>query len=177
MRRFFILFSFLLICSTVAGYAQSSTPEPAKQILDKAVQQAQSSHRNVFLIFHASWCSWCKKLEAALSNPDVKKVIDQNYVVTEIDVMERGTKKDSLENPGGEEILKKFGGEKSGLPFYVVLSGKGKKIGDSNMMPGQTNIGYPGAKEELAAFDTLLKQTAPRMTEQQRAGVMKHFTM
>jgi len=178
MRRPILLFSlslffiFALLCR-----AQAETPAPAKSIVDAALKEASMSKKNVFLVFHATWCSWCKRLDAALTDPEVKKIIDDNYVVTHLDVMERGEKEQTVENPGGEEIMKSLGGEKSGLPFYAILDGTGKKLADSNVMPGNNNIGYPGSTEEITAFEKILKQTAARMTDQQRALVTKHLGM
>jgi thioredoxin-related protein len=143
--------------------------------MDASLKQAASSKKNVFLIFHATWCSWCKRLDAALTDPEVKKIIDENYVVVHLDVMERGEKEHTVENAGGRDIIKELGGEKSGLPFYVVLDSSGKKLADSNVMPGSSNIGFPGTEEEIAAFEKILKQTAPRMTAEQRAVVTKHL--
>jgi len=176
MRRtiVFLLFSLVVIRPSL-GQAQAGTPPPAETILDSALKNASSSGRNVFLIFHATWCSWCKRLDAALSNPEVKKVFDDSYIVTHLDVLERGDKKQTMENPGGEDLMKSLGGEKSGLPFYVILDGTGKKLIDSDIMPGKGNIGFPGSPEEIAAFEQVLKQTAPRMTGEQRAEVVAHL--
>ena len=73
-----------------------------------------------------------------------------------------------------------LGGEKSGLPFYAFLSAKGKKLADSNVMPGKDgtlgNIGYPGSREEIAAFDALLKQTAPKMKADARKSLVDYLT-
>ena len=60
--------------------------------------------------------------------------------------------------------MKKWGGEKSGLPFFVFLDATGKKVADSNVMPKNQNIGYPGAPEEIEAFMGLLKRAAPKMS-------------
>jgi hypothetical protein len=97
-----------------------------------------------------------------MAQPDFKKMFDENYVVVPIDVMERPDKK-GLENPGGQDTMKQFGGATAGLPFYVFLDAKGKKFADSNAMPPKgANIGYPGAPEEITAFMALIKKTAPR---------------
>jgi hypothetical protein len=90
--------------------------------------------------------------------------------VIHLDVQEQGEKK-ALENPDGQKRMAAYGGEHSGLPFYVFLDAKGKKIADSNVMPGDQNIGYPAAPEEIAAFEKLLQQTAPRLTEEQRGQI------
>jgi hypothetical protein len=72
--------------------------------------------------------------------------------------------------------LNELGGSDSGLPFYAFIDGSGKKIADSNVVgPRKENIGFPGSPEEIALFEKLLKQTAPRMTDKQRSSVMKRF--
>jgi thiol:disulfide interchange protein len=176
MRRPILSF-YLSLCLVFAliSRAEAETPAPARTIMDTASKQASASGKNVFLIFHATWCSWCKRLDAALIDPEVKQIMEANYVITHLDVLERGEKILTAENPGGKEILNQLGGEKSGLPFYAILDPAGKKLADSNVMPGNSNIGFPGSPEEIAAFDKILKQTAPRMTEEQRAAVTKHL--
>ena len=127
------------------------------------MKQAEASDKTVFLIFHASWCGWCKRLEAGLEDPAVKPIIEANYVISYLVDMESKDKKE-LENPGGGEILKELGGEQSGLPFYAFIDGKGKMIVNSNAMPKEQNIGYPAEKEEIAAFEGLLKKSAKHLT-------------
>jgi len=53
-------------------------------------------------------------------------LIDNNYIVTFLDVKERGEKIQTYENPGGKEILANYGGTESGLPFMVFLNKKGR---------------------------------------------------
>jgi hypothetical protein len=105
-----------------------------------------------------------------LNAPDVRTILAKHYVIVKLNVMEEGAKK-SLENPGGGKILADLGGEKSGLPFFAFLDRKGKKIADANVLPGGQNIGCPAKSEEIAAFEKLLRQTAPRMSDADRATV------
>lgn len=168
-------FILSLLFAVAIASAQSAKPLPAQDILNTAFKQAESTNRNIFVIFHASWCVWCKRLDAALENPLVKEIIEQSYVVTHLDVLERKEKIESLENPGGVQILKNLGGDSAGLPFYAFLDAKGKRIANSNVMPQRQNIGYPGSKEEIEAFIALLKQTAKHMSDDQRVQIMNHF--
>ena len=126
-------------------------------------------------MFHASWCSWCKRLDTALASPELRGIIHEHFILTHIDVLERKGKIDSIENPGGNALLKSWDGEKSGIPYLVFLNAGGKKIADSNVMPNHENIGYPGSKEEIAAFVSLLQHHAPRMTTSQLAAVNSYF--
>ncbi len=68
-----------------------------------------------------------------------------------------------------------WGGAKAGLPFIVILNARGEKIADSNRMPGGGNIGCPATEAEVAEFDKILQETAPRITADQRAGLSAYF--
>ena len=172
---YLLLVSILFITHSMLG--QTIKPDSARTILMVAVSEAQSSQKNVFLIFHATWCPWCKILETALNDPEIKTLIDNNYIVTFLDVMERGEKIQTYENPGGNEILANYGGTKSGLPFMVFLNKKGKMIANSNVMPNKKNIGYPGSWKEISAFMKLLKKTATHITNKQREVIQSYFVL
>ena len=55
-----IIFGVFIAISSFAN-AQTAT-----EILAKAQNQAKIENKNVFVIFHASWCGWCKKMEKKL---------------------------------------------------------------------------------------------------------------
>ncbi len=152
-------------------YAQ---PEvlPAKEILAKAYQQAAKENKNVILIFHASWCGWCKKMDASMQDDKCKKKFEDNYVTVHLTVEESKENK-NLENPGAAEIKTKYLGDNAGLPFWVILNKEGKLLGDSYIRKegvpvnaAGENIGCPANEQEVAAFINLLKQTSPLTQEE-----------
>ncbi|MBI4749098.1 MAG: thioredoxin family protein [Acidobacteria bacterium] len=145
-------------------------PTAAKDLIATATAEAKASNKAVFIKFTASWCIWCRRLSAALGLLEIQKPFSENFVFLELDVLERG-EKEALENPGGEDYLKQWGGENAGLPYCVILDKKGKKVADSNQMPNQKNIGYPGSDEEIKAFLGFLKKGAPRLTEAQQQQI------
>jgi thioredoxin-related protein len=166
---FMSLFSF---CFTLA---QLSEPQSSDDIMNAAYKQAKEENKNVFLIFHASWCSWCKRLDKAMNSDELKKIFEDNFVITHLDVQERNEKIALLENPGGKELMAKLGGEKSGLPFYAFLDREGKLISNSNVMDKETNIGYPGSEEEIAAFGKLLKLSSAKLSDEQLSKITEYL--
>lgn len=130
----------------------------ATEILTHASEQAKLENKNILLIFHASWCGWCKRMEANMENPLVKDYFDRNFVKTFLTVQETPNKKD-LETPGGEEFLNRFGGEKQGLPYWLILSPNGKILSDSKVK-GQ-NLGCPADENEVTEMISKFKDFSP----------------
>jgi thiol-disulfide isomerase/thioredoxin len=112
----------------------------------------------VIVIFHASWCVWCRKMDSSLNDALIKSYINKNYVIAHLTVQESNDKK-NLENPGAEAFLDAQGGKDQGLPFWIVLDNKGNKLADSKNAEGN-NIGCPSQEKEVAYFIEVLKKTS-----------------
>jgi len=156
----YVLIANLLIFS-VAVLAQIKTPA-AKQILDAAYKQATAQNKKIFLMFHASWCGWCHKMDSSINNPLVKKFFTDNYILTHLVVNESHNNK-SLENKGADALLKQYKAFEKGIPFWVILDKDGKLLKDSFMKnaDGTTGIiGCPASEKEVTAFITVLEATS-----------------
>jgi thioredoxin-related protein len=153
MKNIFSL-AFLLMSGIVLN---AQTAETTDNILKQAFTKAKAENKKVMVIFHASWCGWCKRLDASLNDVTTKKYFDENFVITHLVVQESKEKK-NLENPGADAFLEKYKGTKEGLPFFVVLDNKGNLLGDS--FYNGANMGCPASEKEVAAFIALLKKTS-----------------
>lgn len=158
----------------MAGITVCNAQEEASSLMEKAYAQANKENKKVFVMFHASWCGWCKKMDKHMTGDACRKFFDDNYVTVHLTVKESPKNKD-LENPGGEEILKKFKGEQAGLPFWVILDAKGKTLADSFNAKGE-NLGCPSTPEEVAEFSAKLKMTS-KLTDKQLAVIRETFTI
>lgn len=165
-KSFFIC--LLIIGSITAVKAQ----EQASVVVDKAIAQAKKENKKVFIMFHASWCGWCKKMDNAMTSPACKDLFNANYVIAHLTVKE-SPKNTNLENPGGEIILNKYKGEQAGLPFWVILDANGQLLTDSFDVKGE-NLGCPSTQQEVSEFKAKLKKTS-KLNDKQLAVIANAF--
>ena len=158
----------------------STAPATASEIMEAAKAKAKAEHKNVMIMFHASWCGWCKKMDASIQDPCCKDYFDKNYVIEHLTVMEHGANV-SLDNPGAQQMLEQYGGRESGIPYWLIFSADGKLLADSkfhsedanNEANGQ-NIGCPAQPAEVDYFISVLKKTS-NMSAAEAAAVKARF--
>jgi len=166
------------------GFSQSNpvayraaTPAPTAKILADAEAQAKASGRNVLVIFHASWCGWCKRLDKFMTDPKFQPIFDKNFVTVKLTVLEDDKHK-SDENPGGLEEMDVLGGRDAGLPLFAVLDPSGKTI-ITSMRPSDdgksANTGFPAASEEIGHFVVMMKKGAPKISDDQVHEMQKYL--
>src|SRR5579872_6136066 len=91
-----------LLLLTVPAWAGSHAAT-ADELLKTAEIKAGHENKKVFLIFHASWCGWCHKLDDMLNSADFKSDFDKSYVILHVTVLE-DPKHLADNTPGGEEM-------------------------------------------------------------------------
>ena len=152
-------------------------PESAGKVLTAAREVAVAEHKNIFVLFHASWCGWCHKMDSAMNDPQIKKYFDGNYVVRHLVVMESKDKK-ALENPGALELMKKYSDESSGIPFWIVYDTTGALLFDSRAVDAEgkrgDNVGCPASEKEVDHFIRVLKGSSG-INEEGLLAIRKRF--
>jgi thioredoxin-related protein len=177
-----VLFSLLLSFGILSGVFAQEQALPASKIMDDAYAQAAKENKLVFLMFHASWCGWCHRMDSLMNTPATKPLFSKYFVVTHLVTGENGPKK-VLDNPGANELMIKYNGDKQGIPYWVFLTPKGKLLSDSRMPAKDkktgkkimANTGCPAQADEVAYFVKLLKKTTS-LNETELALIAKVFT-
>ena len=172
------LITLLLFAAAVRAQAIPS----AEQVMNTAMQRANHEHKKIFIIFHASWCGWCHRMDSLMNSESCKALFDKNYVIEHLTVQESKDKK-GLENPGADDLLKKYNGEGKGIPFWLIFDEKGNLLADCLMKsddakPNESgdNTGCPSTQDEVAYFVKALKKTSS-LNASQLSVIEKAFWM
>ena len=158
-----ILISLSLLFAAVVANAQEPV-QTTKQILNEAYALAAKEDKKVFIMFHASWCGWCHKMDKSMNDESCKKFFDDNFVIRHLVVNESPDKK-HLENPGAEDLKNLYHGAGQGIPFWLIFDKDGKLLSDSKIRKkgegpeAGENSGCPASEEEVDFFISVLKKT------------------
>lgn len=176
-----LFFAFIAMLLVNVAFAQS-TPPAAETVLKDALKEAKAQNKKVFIMFHASWCVWCHKMDDSMNDPAVKAYFDKSFVIKHLTVMENKPELKKTENPGAEEMLKKYNSDGFGIPVWFIFDTDGKLLVDSHLRPegvgmevkGKNIIGCPAAKEEVDAFVKALKLTT-KLKDDELAKIAARF--
>ena len=169
MKNIFLI--LVLIFVTVTSLFSQKAPLSSEEIMKEAFTSARNQNKKVLLMFHASWCGWCHKMDTSLNDASVKKFFDDNFVIRHLVVFE-SKGKENLENPGALEMLTKFEGKDQGIPFWLIFDKDEKFLFDSRMSAivnsteKLVNTGCPASKEEVDYFIEVLKKTTDLKEDQ-----------
>ncbi len=139
----------------------------ADQSLSSAKAEAARQHKDIFLVFGASWCPPCRELEAFLEDRAIRPIVEKYFVIVTLNVFEQRGKHPELNTPGAEKLVNDYGGEAGGVPFIVFLDEQGQPVINSNRpekgkAKGE-NVGYPALPEEIDWFMTMLQKSVPSL--------------
>ncbi|MBD0331286.1 MAG: thioredoxin family protein [Chitinophagaceae bacterium] len=165
-----IISFFIVAVFTIRSQAQA--PLTSDEVLKQAYELAAKENKKVFVIFHASWCGWCRKMDTAMNDASVKKFFDDNFIIRHLTVYESPDKK-NLENPGALDLLIKYKGDDQGIPYWFVFDANGNLLADSQITAG-VNSGCPATKEEVDHFINVLRKTTS-LTANQLASIENRF--
>ncbi len=161
IRSILVIFLISLSITVIA----QELPASAGEVMKEACAAALKENKKVFIMFHASWCGWCHKMDAAMNDSTCKKFFEDNFVIRHLVVYE-SKGKEKLENPGALAMLTKYKGANEGIPYWLIFDKDGSFLLDSRIPPPANNpaakaqnSGCPASKEEVDFFIDVLKKT------------------
>ena len=161
----------LLLLINLAVFTSLYSQSSAEDILKEAKKIAAKEKKNIFILFHASWCGWCHRMDSAMNDPEIRQFFTDNYVIRHLVILESPGKR-HLENHGAMALLHKYKGNDQGIPYWLIFDKKGNLLADSKIRPeGATleagyNSGYPAHEKEAFHFINTIRQTSSLQQEQ-----------
>ena len=177
MKRLIIL--SIALNAYISSNAQAELAS-TEAIIKQACKEAGEQRKNAFIIFHASWCIWCHKLDSSMNDASCKNLFNNNYVIKHITVFETDNKK-KLNNPGGEAFLKTHYANDQGIPAWFIFDSSGNLLADSQLRPPGSklntegsNVGCPANETEINYFMHVLENTS-QISNEEKEAVKKRF--
>jgi hypothetical protein len=160
-RTFLGCASSLALTLAITAPAQAA-PAGAEAALSEANAHAVAGNKRLLLIFHASWCVYCRLFDMMLKDKDAGPIVARHFDVLHMRAQERKPEMQAQQLAGADDVYHRYAPEGTGLPYMVVLGEGAKKVADS-MISGE-NFGFPVEPQELDAFDAMIKAGAPDIT-------------
>ena len=132
-------------------------PRPdATELLAAACNRARQEGKQVLLEESGTYCGWCRILARFFDrHPDV---FEAYFLPVRID---------RSRFAHGEQVMQKYRSTQGGIPWCAILDADGKKLADWDTTDG--NMGFPTLPKEFDYLANILKQSAPKITDQQLA--------
>jgi thioredoxin-related protein len=107
----------------------------------KAVAQASSEGKQVFLQIGGNWCPWCIRYNKFIhENRHIDSLIKADYVVVKVNY--------SKENTNNEALASLDYPQRFGFPVFVILNKEGKRIHTQDSSLLEDGNGYSAKKVE-----------------------------
>jgi thiol-disulfide isomerase/thioredoxin len=172
-----VVLILLLFIASSSIYAQTTD---AKTIIKEACAEAGKQHKNALIIFHASWCIWCHKLDSSINDISCNNFFNNNFVIQHITAFEVG-KNEKLNTLGAIEFLKAHHADEQGIPVWFIFDKDGNLLADSQLRHnGQSkneegiNVGCPSNETEINYFISVLEKTST-ISNDEEAAIKKRF--
>ena len=167
-----VVYLITLITSIIDLPAQ---PVSVENIIQQTCEKAGREKKTAFIIFHASWCVWCHRLDSSINDPSCAKFFSDHFVIEHVTVFETNAMA-KLNNPGAEKFLTDHHAHDQGIPAWFIFDKDGNLLADSQKRPAGagfdtegSNIGCPANGQEVGYFIEILKKIAPLSAEEEQS--------
>ena len=182
----FALMSFTVVCLIALSSAKvcwASASETAGatagEVMDHAMSEAAASHRNILVMFGASWCGNCRLFDRFLKDARMHPLMERSFVFVDLNTGEHANDSKHANIPGGQKLQLALGGGEAGYPYLAMTDDHGKMLANSLRPAGRgkfENTGYPDSQNEIGWFVEMLKKGAPGLSSEDLAQVQRWLT-
>lgn len=113
--------------------------DDAKVEIAKAIKEAESEGKHVFLQIGGNWCGWCRLFDQKVNSDEtLRTFMENNFIVYHVNY--------SRENKN-EDVLASLGfPQRFGFPVFVILDGKGNRLHTQNSVYLEEGKGHSSSK-------------------------------
>lgn len=141
----------LLLSLSQALLSQDRIVEAYPDVFEKAVKE----RKNVFIIFSHERCGWCKIFDIYHETPEVKKILEKNYLFETIDI----TDSEPL-----TELWEHY--NFIGVPAWLIYSSDKELLFNGKNDEGKV-LGYPLEPDGMELYINAIRNSSRRINEKQ----------
>ncbi len=142
------LISFLIMTLTLS--AQDHVLKKYEQIFTEAGNEG----KNVILVFGHKHCGWCRVLDMYHDSPEIKEILEPEYVIHKIDVMK---------SRSGRKLFEFY--NLLGTPAWMIFNPSQELLFDGRNTKGNV-VGYPLKQNEIDIYISVIRKTSKGIDDQ-----------
>jgi hypothetical protein len=153
MKRLFPVL-FLLLSQALlppALLSQDGIVEAYPEIFVKAAEE----QKNVFIVFSHQNCGWCRVFDRYHETPEVKEILEKNYVIEIIDITDSESK---------TALWKQY--DFIGVPGWLIYSSDKELLSNGKMEDGE-QVGYPLEPEGMEMYINAISETSRHVSKKE----------
>mgnify|MGYP001820151963 CR=1 FL=1 len=118
--------------------------------------RAAEERKSVFFIFSSDFCGWCRVFEMYHASPEVKKILEKDYLFETIDI--------TAPESESRDLWKHY--EFIGIPAWLIFSSDKEMISDGRNEDGEP-LGYPLSPGSMDAYIDAIKRSSRHIKKKQ----------
>ena len=151
-----VIFGLLFFLVFQAVCSQDKLVEEFPQVFALAAEE----HKSVMIIFDHPNCGWCRVFDNYHASPEVKEILDQDYLIEKIDISE---------SESGKKLWEHY--NFVGVPAWRIYSSDKELISDGREENGE-QVGYPLEPAGMDVYIEAIRKSSRHINKRQ-LGVLR----
>lgn len=141
----------LLVLMLQPALSQDKIVEEYPEVFLRAAREQKS----VIVIFCHAHCGWCRLFDRYHASPDVKEILDREYLISRIDISE---------SESGKRLFEYY--ELRGVPAWMIYNSNRELIFNGKY-PNGNLVGYPIEAVGMEIYLDAIRTTSDYISEDQ----------